>query len=578
VKQIQNHPTAAELAAFCRGELPEVNISAIAEHLERCEKCCAALSSVPDDEFIRLARTAGSLRAEVPDCRHTGKVEVNDVPALLATLKRYDVEEQIGHGGMGEVYWAQHKLMQRAVALKVINPKLVGNPEAISRFRNEVRAAASLSHPNIVSSFDAENVGDLHFLVMELVDGTSLSNVVHQNGPLGWAEALDLVEQAASGLEAAFNKDMVHRDIKPQNLMLTRDGVVKILDFGLARIQRQSIEENPSPVPETVEDHEAEALIDTSAGITGTNLAIGTPDYLSPEQARDATQADTRSDIYSLGCTLRFLLTGAAPFPGGNSLEKISNHLLGQPEDIRVLCEDTPEEVASLLDRMMDKDPAARFQTPNELLCSIAEVKRQAGLAVDSSVEKSSAANRRWFFAACIACFAFAAIGCAVWMLSPPPEMNVLVVAPKRTYYPDYEVVKREFDRRGVAMTVAAFEKTIEPVGDAVFEPFDADLLFREVQVGNYDAIVFIGGGEIEHLTAGIASNEVNRIISEARSQSVTLGGICVGLNVLQNCNVTEVQEMLADATDERLMTFDGIVTAVDNADVEAFVGRLLSQ
>jgi serine/threonine protein kinase len=264
----------------------------------------------------------------------------------------------LGKGGMGIVYKAEHRVMKRPVALKVIGSHLMADPAAVERFRREVEAAAKLSHPNIVTAYDAEQAGNCHFLVMELVDGLSLDRVLRRQGPLPVFLACDYVWQAALGLQHANEHGMVHRDIKLQNLMLTRKGQVKILDFGLARFASEN----------------------GSTSLTECGALTGTPDFMSPEQAEDAHSADIRADIYSLGCTLYTLLTGQLPFPGGNYVKKIVGHLRKEPAPLTAFRNDLPPELVRVVGRMMAKDPAQRFQTPGEVARALLAF-REAGAA-----------------------------------------------------------------------------------------------------------------------------------------------------------------------------------------------------
>lgn len=316
-------------------------------------------------------------------------------PADLANHARYRIVRQVGVGGMGVVYQAEHRLMERPVALKVISQSLVNDAQAVERFRMEVKAAAKLSHPNIVTAFDAEQAGDLHFLVMEYVDGLSLSRQVELRGPLPLQFACGFIRQAALGLQHAFEKGMVHRDIKPQNLMVTRAGRVKILDFGLARLARDKVEPSgvrsgPNAVDATAgKDKQASPAADpqatlamlatqaaslygsapnsTEGGLTAAGSTIGTPDYIAPEQIANSRAADIRSDIYSLGGTFYFLLTGVPPFPGGSIVDKLIAHHQRTPRAVNELRPDIPPEVAAIVARMLAKEPRDRFQTPAEL-------------------------------------------------------------------------------------------------------------------------------------------------------------------------------------------------------------------
>jgi serine/threonine protein kinase len=221
-----------------------------------------------------------------------------------------------------------------------------------------------LSHPNIVTAFDADQAGGQHFLVMEHVAGVDLDRKVKQTGPLPIRRACHFARQAALGLQHALEKGMVHRDIKPQNLMLTGEGRVKILDFGLARFASEvSID--------------GQTIAGNDGGLTQDGIALGTPDYMAPEQCIDSRTADIRADIYSLGCTLYFLLTGQLPFPHGSAIEKISAHLERTPQPLTELRGDVPPELAAVVQRMMARDPAQRFQTPNEVAAALAPFAQQ---------------------------------------------------------------------------------------------------------------------------------------------------------------------------------------------------------
>jgi serine/threonine protein kinase len=271
-----------------------------------------------------------------------------EVPAALARHPRYRVLKLLGRGGMGAVYLAEHKVMERAVALKVIRPDLTARPELIERFRREAKAAARLSHPNIVTAHDAEQAGDCHFLVTEYVAGIDLARWLQAHGPLPAAEACSYIRQATLGLQHAHEQGMVHRDLKPHNLMRTPAGQVKILDFGLARLAQAGTE-----------------------GGTASGAVLGTADYMAPEQANDAHRADIRADIYSLGCTLYELLSGSPPFPGGGLLDKLRRHALEEPMALTHFRPELPEELAAVVGRMLAKDPAARYPTPAEVAAAL---------------------------------------------------------------------------------------------------------------------------------------------------------------------------------------------------------------
>jgi serine/threonine-protein kinase len=262
---------------------------------------------------------------------------------------------------MGVVYKAEHRIMDRVVALKVLAPHLTSKPGAAERFLKEVKVAARLNHQNIVMFFDAEEVGGLLFLVMEFVEGIDLDRLVAKKGPLPIPMACQFAKHAALGLQHAADKGMVHRDIKPQNLMATRKGHVKIMDFGLARIARNDTEEDSPPAGTRLPFGAGKPVADP---LTNPNLLMGTPDFLSPEQAKNSHAVDSRSDIYSLGCTLFFLLTGRPPFAHASSLiDKLLAHTEEAPPAIRDLRPEVPAGLAAVLEKMLAKNPDDRYES-----------------------------------------------------------------------------------------------------------------------------------------------------------------------------------------------------------------------
>lgn len=354
------HPPQKTLIAFLNGELDDAMQSQVEAHIQACETCVNYLRTVPDDDLLKRIRTAdtyttgGATRmmpAEAFSLNTTGGLDdsPSDILVELVNHSRYRIVKPLGEGGMGVVYQAEHRVMERTVALKVIASRLVSHPGAVERFHQEVKAAARLSHRNIVTAHDAEQIGNLHFLVMEFVEGESLNALVARQGRLPIKRACYYIWQAALGLGHAHENGMVHRDIKPQNLMLTPQGVVKILDFGLARLAAQ------------------EGMDDDKTGLTAVGIAVGTPDYMAPEQARDSRSVDARADIYSLGATFYFLLTGQTLFPVGSALEKVLAHIERKPRPATDLRPDIPPEVANILNRMLEKNPANRYQTPGEV-------------------------------------------------------------------------------------------------------------------------------------------------------------------------------------------------------------------
>jgi WD40 repeat protein/tRNA A-37 threonylcarbamoyl transferase component Bud32 len=343
------HPSPADLAAFLAGRLSRFDLDSLESHIEGCEECCALLRQLPADPFAQKLRSGP----------HSDRA---DAAEALADHPRYRILEPLGSGGMGTVYKARHRMMDRLVAVKVIHRRLLRRPLAVERFRREAKAAARLAHANIVTAFDADEAGGCHFLVMEFIEGTSLAAVVAARGRLGVAEACGYARQAALGLQHAFEHGMVHRDVKPQNLMLTPHGKVKVLDFGLAHVAGDA----PDPIGPG-DTREATP----AAGLTRASTMLGTPDYMAPEQTADSRAVDVRTDIYALGCTLYFLLTGRPPFPEGTEADKLAAHRSREPRPLSDYISRLPPGLDAVVRRMMAKEPARRYQTPAQVAAAL---------------------------------------------------------------------------------------------------------------------------------------------------------------------------------------------------------------
>ncbi len=255
-------------------------------------------------------------------------------------LGKYKLLKHIGTGGMSSVYLAEHCLMKQQRAVKVLPRKKTSDPAYLERFYLEARATASLQHPNIVQAFDIDCADDTHFIVMEYVEGRDLNLIVKDSGPLSFELAANYIAQAALGLAHAHEKGLVHRDVKPGNLLVDPHNVVKILDLGLALFQ----------------------IDDDSLSQTRDERVLGTADYLAPEQAQNSHVVDGRADLYSLGCSLYFLLTGHAPFPEGSIKERIQAHLHQTPESIRASRPECPNGLVDICQKMMQKKQEDRFQ------------------------------------------------------------------------------------------------------------------------------------------------------------------------------------------------------------------------
>jgi formylglycine-generating enzyme required for sulfatase activity/predicted Ser/Thr protein kinase len=265
-------------------------------------------------------------------------------------LGPYVVLDVLGKGGMGYVYKAEHRKMRRVVALKVIARAALESPDAVRRFEREVQAAARLEHPNIVTAFDAGEASGTHYLVMQYVEGRNLSEVVKELGPQPLGRTVDWILQAARGLAFAHEQGVIHRDIKPGNLLVDSRGTVKILDMGLARLENLGADQDQ---------------------LTGTGQIMGTVDYMAPEQAVDTRQADARADIYSLGVTLWYLLTARPLFAGDTAMNKMMAHMQTPVPPLASGRGDVPPAVEAAFQRMVAKKPADRFQSMREVIAAL---------------------------------------------------------------------------------------------------------------------------------------------------------------------------------------------------------------
>lgn len=265
---------------------------------------------------------------------------------------KYKVLEQLGTGGTGTVFLCEHTLLRRLVALKVLPVIRAQNDAAVARFYREARAAAALNHPNIVRAFDVDREGDIHYIVMEFVDGASLYDIVRKHGPMDVLRACHYIRQAACGLQHIHENRLIHRDIKPGNLLLDRQGTIKILDLGLARFF-------------------ADAAGDSLTTRFDNQSMMGTADYIAPEQAMDLHSADIRADIYSLGASFYYLLAGRPPFDGKTATQKLIQHQTQIPTPVVALRPAVPQAISNLIDRMLRKRPDERFQTPAEVMAAL---------------------------------------------------------------------------------------------------------------------------------------------------------------------------------------------------------------
>ena len=362
-------PSKEQLRAYTLGKLPEDLANQTERHLQVCPACettADSLDTESDSLIVQLQRLSNDPLLAERECAAAiskakllaEKVALEGEPSAdptvtppteLRCLGEFRLLAKMRSGGMGQVYKAQHTRLKKTVALKVLSAERTSDLHSVLRFTRKMEAIGQLDHPNIVQAYDARDIDGVHVLVMEYIDGKDLSRVVERVGPLKIADACELVRQAALGLQYAYEHGLVHRDIKPSNLMVSGKGQLKILDLGLALLD--------TGVPQGAE-------------LTSPGSAIGTADYMAPEQVSDAHSVDIRADIYALGCTLYKLLTGQAPFGSpqyATHAEKLVGHLKGTPPPVRELRDDVSPELAAVIERMMCKSPTDRFATPAEV-------------------------------------------------------------------------------------------------------------------------------------------------------------------------------------------------------------------
>jgi serine/threonine protein kinase len=372
-------PLAASPAAR-PAEQAAVSVAALALSLTTCDVLAAAQKK----ELGRLTGQFSEARLLAGELLRRGWLTAYQVNQLLQgrgaelTAGPYVLLERLGEGGAGQVFKARHRRLDRLVALKLIRKELLADPEVVGRFHREIQVLSQLDHPNIVHAYDAGAAGGTHFLAMEYVEGTDLGRLVKQGGPMPVFQACAYIRQAALGLQHAHERGLVHRDIKPHNLIMSvRDGLIKVADLGLARLPRAL---------------GADATVVEGANSTGTltpqnAVMMGTADYLAPEQALDFHKADIRADIYSLGCTFYYLLAGQPPFAGGNLAHKVAKHLQSEPPPIEQFRQNLPQGLAAILKKMLAKRAEDRYQTPGEVASSLAPL-AQGGPAVATAPRK----------------------------------------------------------------------------------------------------------------------------------------------------------------------------------------------
>lgn len=557
------HPAERQLADFLNGKLDPSEHSNVEAHVLTCNQCVGRLERIHDDTMHERLR-AMATHFEVPS--ETERLAEERVPAELVDHPRYEIQERIGEGGMGNVYRARHRSMDRDVAIKVLRPHLFENDRAIARFQNEIRVAAKLNHPTIVHSYDAETTQGLHLLVMELVKGQRLSDLVDQK-PLDPERACEIGLHIADGLEHAKSKGTIHRDIKPQNILVSADGVIKITDFGLAKFVLDSAQPR-------------------SDGLTLAGEMFGTPDYMAPEQIRDSSAADFRSDIYSLGCTVYFMLAGHAPFSGLSQSETLAAQLERMPTPLISIRPEIPQEMSDLVQRMMAKNPDRRFASYQQLIDELAPFGRTSrtmqvdvgasfplnvsdGRTKIEEAETTSVGDRRqmqqsklnrraWLgSAARWGAISAATIGAAYsfWPKATVPLTNfrLAVVFPfAKAYHPEAnEVFRWAEEKSGVTIEYLA-----ERVGNIRFgyrgsgrvEPLEAIVrqTVEQAEASEFDSILFCGGWDGNTTRATTFAfdpklmDQAHTLVRQFLALGKPVGSVCGGTAVLVNAGLLD--------------------------------------
>jgi formylglycine-generating enzyme required for sulfatase activity len=400
-------PSESVLNNFAQGHCADSELDLVTAHVAECPICEQRLQQFENaaDDLCTSIRRAAARNDDDDELEClVAKAAVSLLPALairreysdqvngIATFSRpsriaqYELGDRIGRGGMGEVYKAVHTSLKRPVAIKFIAGHRLNDPAAVLRFHREMEAVGNLDHPNIVRAHDAGEHDGHHFLVMEFVDGRNLGQVVHDDGPLSVGDACEICRQAALGLDCAHRHGLVHRDVKPSNLVLTTDGVVKVLDLGLARFGREN--DDADQGPDTLAPRSTAIEADASA-LTRDGQVMGSPGFVAPEQVYASQAVDHRVDIFSLGATLFYLLTATRPFPcveGERSLQAIRADEVEQL--LTKLPANVPSELRQWIRRMMSPVASERPQSMSEVARMLSKFSHNA--------KRPVIANRSW--------------------------------------------------------------------------------------------------------------------------------------------------------------------------------------
>ena len=326
----------------------------------------ANLAANPGNVSLTDQPTAISRQPPMDSRRSTTTTRLMAKQLVGKQLLHFQIEEFVGGGGMGAVFRGKDTSLRRTVAIKVLSQDHV-DEEMIRRFRHEAESAARLDHSGIPHVYYVGEDDGWYFIAFEFIEGKNIRDCVAEQGPLSIPQAISHLADIADAIQHASNREVVHRDIKPSNVLVTNEGRAHLVDMGLAR---------------------SEKMQSTANELTATGVTLGTFDYISPEQAKDPRNVDTRSDIYSLGCTLYFILTGQPPFPDGTMLQKLLSHSSESPPDPRQFRNDIPPRMTEMLARMLAKDPNHRQQSAGELLGDILLLAEEQNVPISSGQTK----------------------------------------------------------------------------------------------------------------------------------------------------------------------------------------------
>jgi serine/threonine protein kinase/putative intracellular protease/amidase len=483
-------------------------------------------------------------------------------------LGNYILLEKLGQGGMGTVFKARHRRMSRVVCLKVLHASHRKSPGILERFRREAQTVAALQHPNIVVAHDADEADGIPFLVMEFIKGRDLAQRVAKEGPLPADQAVDVVLQAARALDHAHRRGVIHRDIKPHNLLVDDIGAVKILDMGLARFDTY-LGQNPDAT--------------THAAMTMSGIIMGTVDYMAPEQALNSRRADHRSDIYSLGCTLHFLLTGKVLYAGETVMEKLVAHREQAVPSLRGGRAKVSKALDAVFQHMVAKDPAERYASMAELVEDLEAL--QNGRTPQALAWRVPPSGRRLRRTAAGAGAIIVAIlvGLGLWLTRsawlPAPERRepearaetkapvnapvpVPPVAPRLVGHPQtranggpgrvmlvlphgwfieehYTAVEQALKARGIAFAIASTKPGLaKPKHDGI-PPVAVDLTLDKFEVTDFDAVLFLAGDHYEFTKQKTNGERARRIVTECLDKGKPVAAVDNAEMILHDAGFT---------------------------------------